>query len=206
MATSVNILCEKFNLSSPKRVDWNEIPPTQEEGIYIVSLSSNPEKNNGTHEKAPISEDIIKKWLTKVGGFELDKINTFDSDKVIERLSQFWLPDENILYIGKAPKRSNGSGIATRVREYYNTEYGEKRPHSGGHWLKSLTILNELFVYYSVCEDSGTIEKDMMRFFCNNVSEATKSHLRDPYLPLPFANLQLKRGQIKKHGLGKMKI
>jgi len=63
-----------------------------------------------------------------------------------------------------------------------------------------------LFVYYSNCENPGKVEKDMLRFFCNNVSETTKINLKDPNLPLPFANLRLKRGQDKKHGLGKMKI
>ena len=206
MPTSLKNLIENFNLSPAKSVKWNETPTTEEEGVYIVSTSNNPEKNNGIYKRAPISKDIINKWITKVDGFELDKINTYNSDKVINRMSQFWLPDENILYIGKASKRKSGSGIATRVDEYYRTAYGAKSPHAGGHWLKSLTILNELFVYYSICENPEKVEEDMLRFFCKNVSETTKINLKDPNLPLPFANLRLKRGQDKKHGLGKMKI
>ncbi len=206
MPTSVKNLIENFNLSPAKSVKWNEIPTTEQEGVYIVSLSNNPEKNNGIQKSAPISKDIIKKWIAKVDGFELDKINTFNSDKIIKRLSEFWLPDENILYIGKASKRKSGSGIATRVNEYYRTDYGEKSPHAGGHWLKSLSILNELSVFYSPCENSGKVEEDMLKFFCNNVSEETKINLRDSNLPLPFANLRLKIGQDKNHGLFKMKI
>lgn len=206
MPTLVNNLIENFNLSPVKSVRWNEIPTTEQEGVYIVSLSNNPEKNNGIQKSVPISKDIIKKWIAKVDGFELDKINTFNSDKIIKRLSEFWLPDENILYIGKASKRKSGSGIATRVNEYYRTDYGEKSPHAGGHWLKSLSILNELSVFYSPCENSGKVEEDMLKFFCNNVSEETKINLRDSNLPLPFANLRLKRGQDKNHGLFKMKI
>ena len=205
MPTTVNQLSDSYNLPLAKRVKWNERISTQDEGIYIVSMSEESGRNNGILNNPPISRDIIRKWIKKVDGFEIDKIKTFDPDKVIERLSQFWLPDENILYIGKAPKRSSGTGIGTRVREYYNTDYGEKSPHAGGHWLKSLTILHELFVYYTTCEDPGIIEKDMLRFFCNDVSEATISNLKDKELPLPFANLQLRRGQVKNHGLGKMK-
>ena len=203
--TTVNKLSENYNLPLANRVKWNERIPTQDEGVYIVSLSDDPGRNNGIQKNPPISRDIIEKWIAKVDGFEIDKIKTFDPDKVIERLSQFWLPDENILYIGKAPKRSSGKGIGNRVREYYKTDYGEKRPHAGGHWLKSLTILDELFVYYTACENPGRIEEGMLRFFCNNVSEATISILREKELPLPFANLQLRRGQVKNHGLGKMK-
>jgi len=205
MPTTVNKLFENYKLPSAKKVKWNEKPPTENEGVYIVSLSDDPERNNGTQKNPPISRDIIKKWIFKVDGFELDKIKTFDPDKIIERLSQFWLPDENILYIGKANKRSNGTGIGTRVSEYYNTDYGENSPHAGGHWLKSLTILDKLFVYYATCEEPGIIEEHMLRFFCNNVSEATISNLKDKKLPLPFANLRLNPRQTKTHGLRKMK-
>jgi hypothetical protein len=63
-----------------------------------------------------------------------------------------------------------------------------------------------LFVYYSACDNPGRVEEDMLRLFCNNISETTKINLRDPNLPLPFANLRLRTGQDKKHGLFKMKI
>ena len=205
MPTTVNQLSDSYNLPFAKRVKWNERISTQDEGVYIVSLSEESGKNNGIQKNPPISRDIIRKWIKKVDGFEIDKIKTFDTGKVIERLSQFWLPDENILYIGKAPRRSSGKGIGNRIREYYKTKYGEKRPHAGGHWLKSLIILDELFVYYTTCENPGEIEEGMLRFFCNNVSDSTRSILRDKELLLPFANLQLRRGQVKNHGLGKMK-
>ena len=188
--------------------DGPGIPSKNYEDVFKPFFTLDPSRNKLKGESGlglSISRDIIRKWIKKVDGFEIDKIKTFDPDKVIERLSQFWLPDENILYIGKAPKRSSGNGIGNRVREYYKTDYGEKRPHAGGHWLKSLTILDELFVYYTACENPGRIEEGMLRFFCNNVSEATISILRDKVLPLPFANLQLRRGQVKNHGLGKMK-
>ena len=54
----------------------------------------------------------------------------------------------NVLYIGKAPKRNNGKGLGNRVNEYYRTEYGARNPHAGGHWIKSLAKLENLFVYY----------------------------------------------------------
>lgn len=205
MPTTINQLIGEFNLPAVKRVKWNERIPIEDEGVYIVSLSDNPDLNNGIMKNIPISKEIIEKWIKKVNGFELDKIKTFDSNKIIERLSQFWIPDENIIYIGKAPKRRNGKGIGNRVNEYYKTDYGEKRPHAGGHWNKSLTILNDLYVYYTTCDNSEEAEKELLKIFCENVSENTRSILRDKELTLPFGNLELKKGQIKKHGLGKMK-
>jgi hypothetical protein len=120
-------------------------------------------------------------------------------------MSEFWLPDENILYFGKAPKRSYRKGVGNRVGEYYKTDYGEAKPHAGGHWLKALKNLNELFVYYVETENCGEIEINMLSYFCENVSDGTRSQLRDKKLSLPFANLELKKGQRKNHGLNKMK-
>ncbi len=205
MPTTINELIEKFDLPKSKVVKWNETIPTEREGIYIVSLSKDPKINSGTLDEIPISTNTINKWIKKVNGFELDKILTFDKDFIIERLSEFWLPDENIVYIGKAPIRSNGKGIGNRVKEFYKTEYGEKKPHAGGHWIKSLSNLSDLYVHYILCDNSGDIEIRLLKQFIDNVSDRSKIKLRDKELMLPFANLELKKGQIKKHGLGKMK-
>ena len=39
----------------------------------------------------------------------------------------------------------------------------------------------------------------MLKAFINGVSDQTRESLRDPKLPLPFANLQLKPRVIKSH-------
>lgn len=205
MPTTINELIEKFDLSKSKVVKWNETVPTEKEGIYIVSLSKDPDINGGTLSEIPISKRIIDKWIHKVKGFQLDKVLTFDKDPIIARLSEFWLPDENIVYIGKAPIRRNGKGIGNRVKEFYKTEYGEKRPHAGGHWIKALSNLNNLYVHYILCKNSGDIEIKLLEYFADNISDKSKGKLRDNELMLPFANLELRKGQIKKHGLGKMK-
>jgi hypothetical protein len=205
MPTTINELIEHLDLRKSKRVQWGEKIPTEEEGIYIVSLSKDPELNNGTLDKIPISRDILNQWINKVNGFILDKELTFDKDKIIDRLSQFWLPDENIVYIGKAPIRNNGKGIGNRVKEFYNTDFGGKRPHAGGHWIKALSILNNFNVHYILCDNSGEIEIKLLKYFIDNVSDKSKKIMRDKELMLPFGNLELKKGQIKKHGLGKMK-
>jgi hypothetical protein len=205
MPTTINDLVEYFDLKKSNCVKWGENIPTEEEGIYIISLFKDPKLNIGTLDKIPISEEIMNKWIKKVNGFKLDKKLTFDKEKIIDRLSEFWLPDENIIYIGKAPKRNNGKGIGNRVKEFYNTDYGEKRPHAGGHWIKSLTVLKDCYVHYILCEKSGEVEVKLLKYFIDNVSDKSKKILRDKELMLPFGNLELIKGQIKKHGLGKMK-
>lgn len=205
MPSTINELTEKFDLPKSKVVKWNETISSEKEGIYIISLSKDAQVNDVVLNEFPISESIIEKWIQKVDGFQLDKVLTFDKNSIIERLSEFWLPDESIVYIGKAPIRSNGKGLGNRVKEYYKTEYGEKRPHAGGHWIKSLSNLDDLFVHYILCDNSGDIENKLLRAFINNVSDKSRRKLRDKELMLPFANLELRKGQIKNHGLGKMK-
>lgn len=205
MPITVNELIKRFDLPTAKKVKWDELISTEQEGIYIVSLSNNPNLNSGNVKDIPISKGILKKWVEKVGGFEIDKTKTFDINLITDRLSESWLPDENILYIGKAPKRKNGKALGNRVREFYRTEYGERKPHAGGHWLKSLYLIDELFVYYTTCTNSSEIELNLLSYFCENISNDTRKLLRDKELTLPFANLELKKGQIKKHGLSKMK-
>ena len=205
MGIVINQLMALNDLDYYVRVNWREIPTTKSEGVYIVSLSDDPNRNNGECKHAPISKDIIERWINKVNGFEIDKQMTFDSDIVIERLSKFWLPNENILYIGKGPIRSNGKALDNRINEFYKTEYGEKRPHAGGHWIKSLSKLDDLFVYAIPCDEPGTVEIKMLEYFIANVSDIPQNQFLDPNLCLPFANLQLTPSKKKKHGLGKMK-
>jgi hypothetical protein len=119
-------------------------------------------------------------------------------------LSKFWLPDESILYIGKAPKRSNGTGISKRVSEYYSTPIGKGSPHSGVQWLKVLKNIDAFTVYYGVCESPALIEYEMLNFFMNNVSTSTRLKLWDKNFPLPFANIRNKGD--KKHGLKNQRL
>ena len=205
MPTKINDMIDYFGLQESEKVRWNERIRTEKEGIYIVSTSETPDSNSRLFDKMPISNEIINRWINKVNGFELDGKLTFDNVKIIERLSQFWLPDENILYIGKAPIRRNGKGLGNRVNEFYKTNYGDRRPHAGGHWLKALEVLNDLYIHYVLCNNSGEIEIDMLEYFINNVSIKSKAILRDKDLMLPYGNLELRKGQIKKHGLRGMK-
>ena len=205
MPITVNQLLEYHDLRLLKIIQWGQAVNTEREGIYIVSLSDDPNANNGISNNAPISSNIINKWILKVDGFKVDNLLTYDSNQVIERLSKFWLPDENILYIGKAPKRSNGKALGNRIGEYYRTEYGEKRPHAGGHWIKSLRILNDLFVYAIPCAKPGEVEINLLEYFVSNVINIPNNGFFDDGLCLPFANLQLTPRKKKKHGLGKMK-
>lgn len=206
MPTTIQQLVEKCGLPSTdiKEVKWNTDIKCKEEGIYIISLSERAEVNQNVTD-FPISMTILKNWIKKLDYFTIDGKETRDADVIRKRLEEFWISDENILYIGKAPLRKKGGGIGNRVQEYYDTAIGECRPHAGGHWIKLLENLNELHVFYITCKDSGAIEKNMLSKFGEMVSENVKEALAAKGPVLPFANLEDGDNVRKKHGLGHMK-
>lgn len=187
------------------KVKWGTLVHTQKEGIYIISLSDKKDINKPLAQ-FPISMTILELWIKKVGGFKVDKKLTFDSKIIADRLFKFWIEDESILYIGKAPIRKNGKGLGNRVKEYYNTSFGEKGGHSGGHWIKVLNNLNDCYVYFIECSDSSKYESLMLREFGNNISNFSRLKLAGTGIILPFANLEDGNKKRKKHGLGHMKV
>ena len=93
MPTSVENLIENFNLSPARSVKWNEIPTTEEEGIYIVSLSNNPEKNNGTNK---VTISIIPNKLGHISMIiQLDNLGKGASGAAVQNMNLMLGLNEN---------------------------------------------------------------------------------------------------------------
>ena len=56
-------------------------------------------------------------------------------------------------------------------------------------------------VYYAEIDYPEIVEREMLKYFMDNVSEQSLNNLRDKSLPLPFANLRYIPGRDKRHGL-----
>jgi hypothetical protein len=198
MGTTIKQLFTEFELDSFNYIKWGNHFTKNEQGVYVVSTSSDPNENLGISD-SPLFDDIqINNWINSLPNFLIDNIKA--NPKMLKnRLSNFWLPDENILYIGKAPTRKGGSGISRRVGEYFNTNITARSPHAGGQWIKSLGHLNDFTVYYAECESPAKIESKMLEFFMANVSHKTLTGLYDKTLPLPFANIKFNKNKF--HGL-----
>ncbi|HQQ44361.1 MAG TPA: hypothetical protein PLT24_05645 [Bacillota bacterium] len=181
------------------QVLWGEAIRDNKPGIYVVSISSNPKKLK-TLTNPPIDSEITQDWLEKVNTLRVDGERPSNID-LIQRLSKFWIPDETILYIGKA-----GTSVRDRVNQYYKTKLGEPRPHAGGHWLKTLLILYELTVFWALTDKPELIEQELLFRFTQGVSAESKNKLIDSSNPIPFANLEYPRGNRKKHGITRSKI
>lgn len=203
MSTTVKQLFDKFDISDFNQVKWGTKFHEKEQGVYVVSTSSKPDSHLGLTIQPNFDDKQIELWVNKLSTFQVDGVPATVAN-VKTRLTEFWLPDESILYIGKAPTRKNGSGIGKRVSEYYSTIIGNGSPHSGGQWIKTLKDINNLTVYYVACDQSGTIEHEMLSFFMKNVSKVTLSNLYDKQLPIPFANIKFTGN--KKHGLTNQRL
>jgi len=186
-----------------KTVKWGNRPNSSNVGVYIISTCQNPKLNSNLYQSAPLDENILNFWLRKVSSLEIDNKLSPTVSQLSERLNQFWLPDENILYIGMT---KSAKGIAGRVGQYYRTELGERKPHAGGHWIKTLKVLDQLYVHYLPDSLPKETEEKILRTFIGQVSKRTLENLKDKKLPLPFANLELEKGNRKNHGITKSKI
>jgi hypothetical protein len=118
------------------------------------------------------------------------------ADELAARLCSFWCSDEVIVYTGLA-----GTSLRRRVGQYYKTPLGARKPHAGGWWLKTLSILDQLWVHYAATPDNAAAETAMLRHFADGVSATTASKLHDPGRLAPFANLRAGGGTIKAHGI-----
>jgi hypothetical protein len=182
-------------LEPQSTVMWGEPLPLDGPGVYVVATASDPLSTSGPGPRSPISKPALEAWLRVRPELQLDGHRP-SAEELEQRLSEFWLPDEPVLYIGLT-RRS----IRRRVREYYKTPLGARKPHAGGFFLKTLTTLDVLFVHAALTDRPDAAESEMLAAFCANVSSRTRSALRDPDHPFPFANLEWPPGVRKRHGL-----
>jgi hypothetical protein len=176
-------------------VPWNQLVPCRDTGVYAVALTDNPESLVEAQPAAPLRRAAFTELLGVREQLRLD--GQRPSAAVLERrLTAFWLPDEVVLYIGLSSRP-----LAARVREYYRTPLGAAKPHAGGWWLKTLSVLNDLWVHYAPTPNYDDAEDEMLRTFAGAVSWSSREALHDPVRVMPFANLKDADDLIKDHGI-----
>ena len=132
MATTIINLLTLIGLDTQqlKTVQWGQPLASSSVGIYIISTCSNPDSNFNLFDTAPIDNSALNFWIKRVPTIQVDGIPA-SIENLRQRLSSFWLPDENIVYIGQT---GSCKGLKSRVNQYYCTQLGDRRPHAGGHW------------------------------------------------------------------------
>lgn len=168
--------------------------PLDGPGVYVVSLAESPDAVV-TQTICPLSTTAAQELLDARPELLLYGQRP-SRDQLAERIASMWLPDETIVYVGLA-----GTSVAKRVRQYYNTPLGARKPHAGGWPLKTLANLDQLCVHYAACVSVDVAERTMLEAFLVGVSPSARAAACDPELPLPFANLTVPRGARKRHGI-----
>lgn len=196
MSTTVKKLFEEVGRDILGQATWGQSINYNGPGVYVLAISPNADKMV-CFDNAPISKELVEKWIECVPEITVDRYKP-SAEALIQRLNAFWLPDETVLYIGKA-----GTSLKRRIIQYYDTELGESKPHRGGHWIKTLYNLNELSIYWTTSEGESAhkVENDFIKVFVSNVSQERRKSLFDPEHPFPFANLEFPKGYRKKHCL-----
>jgi len=165
---------------------WGRQVPSRAPGIFVVELP-NPLAD------APIDIVAIRRWLERVPALTLDGERPTAED-IAKRLHEFWLPNEQVLYIGRSPRQ-----IGARVNSMYQTVLGDARPHSGGHWLKTLSVVAELRTWWSETDAHEEYEDALLAEVAARNAQLGRDAASGGLLP--FANLMTADGVSKAHGL-----
>ena len=151
MPSTVSELFAAADLEPEGCVRWGQPVPERRTGVYVVSLTPATDELAGTLSRCPIDEDALRELLRVRPELLVDGERP-SVEQLGERLAAFWLADEIALYIGRA-----GVPLRKRVGQYRRSRLGAESPHSGGWFLKTLSVLDDLWVHWSTTDDLSLI-------------------------------------------------
>ena len=181
-------LLRSVGLLADGPVRWGSPVRVGGPGLYVVELP-------GLLKAAPIDHQLVAHWLERVPTLTLDGARPTQRELAV-RMGEFWLPDETVLYIGMT-----NLSIGGRVGALVKTPLGDRRPHAGGHWLKTLTVLPDLRIWWASTAAPEEYEDALLSAFAERVPDAGRAALRDSSVVLPWANLQAATDERKQHGI-----
>jgi hypothetical protein len=193
-------LFDRIGLKIKDSARWGDPVACTKPGVYAVSLGGNPHRNAGLLPEAPLSVGLVREWIEYVPTFTFDGKPRPSPSAVAAFIKQFWLPDESILYIGKA------TCLKKRLSELRGHRLGNHSPHKGGHWLKTLSNPDHLHIFFCECDSEGkaiALEGKALESFVSQVSARTLKRLYNPEMPIPFANGKDSRGRLKQSRIAK---
>ncbi len=167
---------------------WGAPVRSNRGGVYLVEL---PEPA----ASAPIDFNAVGRWIERVPTLTLDGAPPTGRE-LAARLRSFWLPGQPILYIG-----TSGVSIGARISASLRTPLGDRRPYAGGHWLRTLSGLDRLRIWWAETEAVEEYEDALLEAFAAAVPSPVSAALHDRAVVLPYANLQAADGTRKAHGI-----
>ncbi|CAN5638527.1 hypothetical protein BH24CHL9_BH24CHL9_10080 [soil metagenome] len=148
---------------------------------------------------APIDIVVVRRWIEAVPGLLLDGERPTPT-ALDRRLGEYWVPNPALLYVGRSDK-----GLSQRVAALYATALGQRRPHPGGHWLKTLRDQERLRLWWAETDAPEEYEDAVLAAFAESIAEETLAalppRLRDGSPLLPWANLDSPSGGRRLSGI-----
>jgi transcription elongation factor GreA len=176
LAPSAAELLRSIGLDVDGPTRWGGKPTSRKPGIFAIEL---PEPS--THCNIDIDE--VRRWLERVPDLKMDGERPTQST-LAERMRQFWIPDQQLVYVGRTAK-----SLSARVASLYATELGHARPHPGGHWLKVLREVSRLRLWWAETDAPEEYEDVLIEAFAERVPEEARANLPEGAPLLPWANL-----------------
>jgi hypothetical protein len=195
MTISVGELFEKSELRPAGVVQWGDQVPLNLPGVYVVT--STPELSDAVGRIGKYQHDLDAFATLRMvcPSVTVDGAPA-TNESLAERIGAFWIPETAILYVGLA-----STSVRKRVDQYYGTHIGQRSPHAGGWWLKTLVDLESLFVHYAETETPRSSEDLLLKTFAAAVPPSVRIALHDSERIAPFANVEVKAGIRKRHGM-----
>lgn len=176
-------------------VRWGESVPSRLPGVYCVSATKDPSAHLVDRPAYALSPSVYSRLVAARPHLSIDG-SPATQTRFADRLGSFWIPNEPVLYIGLA-----GTSLHGRLQQFYRTKIGDRSPHAGGWWLKTLRDLDELYVHFAEWENTATMERGMLERFAATIDPKQRALLFDQQRIAPFANVAVRRGINKRHGL-----
>lgn len=135
MTISVGELFEKSELHPAGVVIWGDQVPLDRPGIYVVA--STPDVSDAVGRSRIYQPDLsaLEELRTVCPSVTVDGVPA-TREQLAERIGAFWIPQSAVLYVGLA-----GTSVRRRIHQYYRTQIGQRAPHAGGWWLKTIVDL-----------------------------------------------------------------
>ena len=156
---------------------WGARVPARGPGVFIAELPSAP-------NEAPLDHAALRRWLEHVPELTLDG-QPPDARTLAGRLADFWLPEEPIVFIGRSSR-----SIGQRIAAMFVTPLGDAKPSSLGYWLKTLSSLPSVRIWWA---ETDAVEEYEDALF-DEVAARNDGHV-------PFANLSSASRGVRRHGL-----
>ena len=187
-APSASDLLRSIGLEVDGPTIWGTRPTSRAPGVFLVETPS-------PAASASLDIDEIRRWLERVPDLRLDGERPTQTT-LAERMREFWLPNQSLLYVGRTAKSLNG-----RVGSLYATELGHARPHPGGHWLKTLREVSRLRLWWAETDAAEEYEDEIIAAFAEAVPAEDRAGLPEGAPVLPWANLESPTGPTRDTGL-----